>query len=229
MFFPDMECDHAPETHPDYEILRSRDAGWEAFGKKWGVEWILHVGACFQRYDDFSGSVISMASNGHGSSPQIPPRHHDYLRVWANGSAAASVNFRPMLEESNERLRDLRADSQQRIQALRSRIEVSETSNKRMTERLEDFRARLNRKLRERIVQLEAAVAAAASSASFPPGSPGKAIDPAVYAELRQNNLEFRERIAYLETANAAHRETIRNLRKTPEERAEGERVASNS
>jgi hypothetical protein len=168
MFYPDMECDHAQETHPDYEILRSRDAGWRDFAKKWGVEWFLHVGASYHRYDNYRHPPLRLSFGANGSAPQLPPRHHDYLRLWANGSAAASVSHGSLLVDANERLRDARTESQQRIQTLNSRIQAADADNKRMVERLAlappiEGDAELRRKnveFRQKIADLYAVVSA---------------------------------------------------------------------
>ena len=140
MFYPGMECDHMPETNPDYEALRTREAGWEAFAKKWDVDWLLHVGTALHRFSDFYRPTMKTPLV-QGSAPQLPPRFEDYLRLWADGSADASVSSRSLVAAAHEQVTGVRAKNKRHIANLRARIDSSEASNERMAKKLEELRA----------------------------------------------------------------------------------------
>jgi len=142
MFYPFMECDHRPEAPSSYLRLRNREDGWVAFGQKWAVDWFLLVGKTFHEYRDYSGSGITYASAGQGAASYLPKRNDDYLRIWANGSALASVSDSVALREANQRERLAWKKADKRIEALRERLEKANAQNERVARVNADLRVR---------------------------------------------------------------------------------------
>ena len=192
MYFPEMECDHISETTEDYGLLRSRNAGWAAFGKKWNLDWFLHTGIVFHRYEDYDRSMIKLEAGAPGSSQQLPPRPFDYLRVWENGTAAASVSSRSRAIEANDRARSLRINSEERILALQKRLEAAEEESRRLAQRNDELQERLRTEVQP--------------TTHAPPGS-------ADQTELVRTVKELREKVRGLLELVAKKRNEISRLR----------------
>jgi predicted nucleic acid-binding Zn-ribbon protein len=144
MFYPPMECDHLPETHAEYEVLRARDQGWAAFGQKWDLDWFLHVGQGFHLYKNYTGSEIRYVSGAQGAAQVLPPRRDDYLRIWADGSSTASLSPSAAIREATERTRRTWEKAEKRIEKLRARLQGADAEKERMTRTLRDLRSRVN-------------------------------------------------------------------------------------
>ena len=143
MYYPLMECDHLPETHTDYDLLRQRDSGWAAFGRKWNVDWFLHVGKAFFQYKNYTGTIIKYAPISQGAAEGLPPRRDDYLRIWGNGMSAASQSDRVVLREAGERARQTWEKAEKRIEGLRARLQKTDEENERMARVIADLRDKL--------------------------------------------------------------------------------------
>jgi hypothetical protein len=213
MFYPFMECDHVPETHADYELLRGRDHGWAAFGRKWDVDWFLHVGKSFHQYSHYTASTVRFAAGGQGGAAHLPPRNDDYLRIWANGSSVASVSDGQILREANERTRLAWEKADKRIETLRARVQNTEAENERMTGVIAGLRTRgksleaENSQLRRRLAELEAG--APSPSRDDVAATPGDA----TAAQLRERNAELRDKTARQKEENERLRAVIEDLR----------------
>ena len=142
MFYPLMECDHRPEAPSEYMRLRSREDGWIAFGRKWDLEWFLLAGQVFHQYKNYSGTGIKYVSATGGFASYLPKRNDDYLRIWANGSAVASVSDSVALREANQRERQAWQKADKRIEALRERLQKADAENERMTKTISELRDR---------------------------------------------------------------------------------------
>jgi hypothetical protein len=145
MFYPPMECDHIPETHADYELLRARDQGWAAFGEKWDLDWFLHVGQSFHLYKNYSGSEIRYVSGVQGAAQFLPPRRDDYLRIWADGSSTASLSPSAVVREATERTRRTWEKAEKRIESLRARLHAADAEKERMTKVIRELRSQTKR------------------------------------------------------------------------------------
>ena len=139
-----MECDHIPETHAEYDLLRARDQGWAAFGEKWDLDWFLHVGQSFHLYKNYSGSEIRYVSGVQGAAQILPPRRDDYLRIWADGSSTASLSPNAVVREATERTRRTWEKAEKRIEALRARLQAADAEKERMTKVIRELRGRIN-------------------------------------------------------------------------------------
>ncbi len=144
MFYPPMECDHIPETHAEYDLLRARDQGWAAFGEKWDLDWFLHVGQSFHLYKNYSGSEIRYVTGAQGAAQFLPPRRDDYLRIWADGSSTASLSPSAVVREATERTRRTWEKAEKRIEALRTRLQAADAEKERMTKVIRELRGRIN-------------------------------------------------------------------------------------
>ena len=160
MYYPQMECDHWPETHTDYDLLRHRDAGWAAFGRKWNVDWFLHVGKAFFQYKNYTGTIIKYAPISQGAAEGLPSRRDDYLRIWGNGMATASQSDRLVVREAGERVHQTWEKAEKRIEGLRARLRKSDEENERMIGVIADLRGKLKCALRGHESALPATLAA---------------------------------------------------------------------
>lgn len=149
-YCPAMECEHVSESPPEYLALRSRDEGWARFARKWSLDWLLYVGKSLHDFVNQPSGPVKFQLVGQDYASHLPPRHSDYLRVWANGWSAASTSGAQVLKDARDEtraardeVRAARRNSEQRIHSLTARLEKNLAENQRLTGVIGDLRAKL--------------------------------------------------------------------------------------
>lgn len=142
-YFPGMECDHISEAGADYARLRSRNAGWELFGRKWDLEWFFYVGKSFHDFKNAPNSIVKFPSVGQDFASHLPSRHDDYLRIWADGTSVASTSGMAVLKEAKERVGATWRNAEKRIGGLMTRLDKAQSENDRLTKIVASLREQL--------------------------------------------------------------------------------------
>ena len=120
VYCPAMICDHKHEEAEGYNLLRSRQTGWQALGKKWDLEWMLDIGSGLRMFSDFESPTPFTAKFG-ASSQQTPSKQHDFLRLWADGSASASISPVQTLKSARATATTAGLQARKRIEGLKIR------------------------------------------------------------------------------------------------------------
>ncbi len=146
---PQMICEHRHDGSARYDALRARADGWAAMGRKWGVDWLLDIGTGLRRFDDFN-SVRPYTANPLASAQQLPAIGTDFLRLWHDGLAGASVSPVQSLREARARSAAANANLQRRIGILQGRVARLTAGHEKAGTRIAALTER-NRAMRQRL------------------------------------------------------------------------------
>lgn len=146
---PQLVCEHRRHGSAPYNALRSRGDGWAAMGRKWGADWLLEVGIGLRRFDSFH-SILPYTASNSGSAQQLPSTAGDFLRLWHDGHAAASISPAQRLREARAQASAANDRLQRRIEILQDRLARSSAGTEKNLARIAAL-TRQNQLLRARL------------------------------------------------------------------------------